>query len=33
MEVNDTRIEFPLEGVKTSKYVSLVGIFDGMGGE
>lgn len=33
MENEETAIEFPLCGTKTSKDVSVFGIFDGMGGE
>lgn len=33
MENDGTPIEFPLCGIKTSKEVSVFGIFDGMGGE
>lgn len=33
METNETTIEFPLCGVKSSKEVSVFGVFDGMGGE
>lgn len=33
MENDETSIEFPLCGTKTSKDVSVFGIFDGMGGE
>ena len=33
MENDETPIEFPICGTKTSKEVSLFGIFDGMGGE
>jgi len=33
MEMGDTPIEFPLCGTKTSKDISIFGIFDGMGGE
>lgn len=33
MEIDETEIEFPLCGIKTSKDNSIFGIFDGMGGE
>lgn len=33
MDMGDTPIEFPLCGTKTSKDISVFGIFDGMGGE
>lgn len=33
MGIDDTPIEFPLCGTKTSKDISAFGIFDGMGGE
>lgn len=33
MGIDDTPIEFPLCGTKTSKDISVFGIFDGMGGE
>lgn len=33
MDINDTRISFPLSGTKLSDETSVFGIFDGMGGE